>query len=151
MISILMKVMNVFLISHYRYKATWVNCFVVFCHILKHLEYFNFDLRVDIGETIKTIVILRFQTLYVSNVFSTLYARKIGKRNDHQRQKISGAPLGLISWLWLRHHFPKTPFPSSLKLQSQRFQIPPVWRAFSKSAIFGRQSVFRTSMDVKPP
>jgi len=43
----------------------------------------------------------------------------------------------LLSW---RHPFRKAPFSkcflSKKKTKSRRFQIPPVWRAFSKSSIF---------------
>ena len=45
-----------------------------------------------------------------------------------------------IAWLWWRHRFRRRSvvemFSGLTKTQSRRFQIPPVWRAFSKSARF---------------
>ena len=50
-----------------------------------------------------------------------------------------------ISWLSWRHRFREESvfkmFSVHTKTQSRRFQIPPVWRAFSKSSVLWRVSV----------
>jgi len=77
-----------------------------------------------------------------SNVFRPHYAGGISKRNNHQPFWICvwgkrGQENHLIIVLQL---FSKNPvfkmFSVHIKTQNQRFQIPPVWRAFSKSSVF---------------
>ena len=77
-----------------------------------------------------------------SNIFRSHYTREIWKRNSHRSFWIcvwgklrQGSHVIIVTSSFSKSFVFKI-FSLYKKTQSRRFQIPPVWRAFSKSSVF---------------